>query len=533
MTIKQAQRNSTDDKDTTNTSGDQSDQGDQQILELGYQPVFKREFGRLASFSFAFSISALYATIATTMIYGLQAGGAPALVWCWLIAGAGCMCIGLSVAELVSAYPTSGGLYFTLYYLVPITHVPLTFWFCGWLDFLGQVAGVASTDYGCAQLLLAAVSLGSDLRYQPTAAHTVGVTAAIIILHGSINSLSTKWLDRITKWYAIFHVAVLTSAIITLLVCKKEKHSAKYVFVDVQSHSGWNPVGFSFLFGFLSVSWAMTDYDATAHIAEEIQNAAIRAPQAIASALFLTYGLGFIFNIVLAFTMGDINSLLSSPTGQPFVQLFYNVLGVKGGIAFTVFAFIILNFCGIAALQANARTIFAYSRDELLPFSKVWLRINSYTQTPLLAVWFNVALAIGIDLIGLGSTTAIVAIFNVCAIALDWSYCIPIICKLVYSSSVGGYTQGPWNLGRFSRLMNACAVIWTFFATIIFLMPTNRPVTAENMNYAVVILIGIFLFSIIYWYIGGARKHYIGPRIKHESEEKNKIHNGTDSVTRF
>ena len=64
-------------------------------------------------------------------------------------------------------------------------------------------------------------------------------------------------------------------------------------------------------------------------------------------------------------------------------------------------------------------------------------------------------------------------------------------------------------------------------------MPTNRPVTAENMNYAVVILIGIFLFSIIYWYVGGARKHYIGPRIKHESEEKNKIHNGTDSVTRF
>ena len=521
MTIGQRENNLNSAKATSNSS-DLSNEGNEQIVEFGYEPVFKREFGRLASFSFAFSISGLYATIATTFIYGLQAGGAPAVVWCWLIAGAGCMCIALSVAELVSAYPTSGGLYFTLQYLVPTKHIPLTSWICGWLNFLGQVAGVASTDYGCSQLLLAAVSIGTQFRYQPTAGHLVGVTAAIIILHGFINSLSTKLLDRITRWYAIFHLIVLVVASITLLVCQKEKHSAKYVFVDIQPHSGWTPAGFSFLFGFLSVAWAMTDYDATAHIAEEIQNAAVRAPQAIASALFVTYSLGFVFNIVLAFTMGDINNLLSSPTGQPFTQIFYNVLGTTGAICFTIFAFIILNFCGIAALQANARTIYAYSRDELLPFSKIWTRINSYTQTPLIAVWLNVTLAIGITLIGLGSTTAIAAIFNVCAIALDWSYCIPIICKLIYGSkATGRYTPGPWNLGKFSTAINSWSVIWTLFVSVIFLMPTNRPVTAENMNYAVVILVGIFTFSMIYWFIGGARKHYIGPRVKHRRPKEN------------
>jgi amino acid permease (GABA permease) len=523
MTIEQRQKNS-DKAQSTSDDISLSDEGDRQIIELGYEPVFKREFGRLSSFSFAFSISGLYATIATTFTYGLQAGGAPALVWCWLIAGAGCMCIALSVAELVSAYPTSGGLYFTLKYLVPIERVPLTSWLCGWLNLLGQVAGVASTDYGCSQLLLAAISMGTEFRYQPTAGHTFGVMTAIVILHGFINSLSTKWLDRITKSYAIFHLAVLVSASIALLVCQKEKHSAKYVFIEIQPHSGWSPVGFSFLFGFLSVAWVMTDYDATAHIAEEIQNAAVRAPQAIASALFLSYSLGFLFNIVLAFTMGDITNLLSSPTAQPFTQIFYNVLGATGGIFFTLFAFIILNFCGIAALQANARTIFAFSRDELLPFSKVWIRMNSYTQTPLIAVWLNVILAVGINLIGLGSYTAIAAIFNVCAIALDWSYCIPIICKLIYGTETGRYIPGPWNLGKFSTPINCWSVIWTFFVSIIFLMPTNRPVTAGNMNYAVVILIGILTFAMIYWFIGGARKYYIGPRTKHQpKKEKDNI----------
>ncbi|CAF3929647.1 unnamed protein product, partial [Rotaria sp. Silwood1] len=216
MAIKQQQATS-DNAQAASDNNSLSDEDGRRIVELGYEPVFKREFGRLSSFSFAFSISGLYATIATTFIYGLQAGGAPALVWCWLIAGSGCMCIALSVAELVSAYPTSGGLYFTLKYLVPTERVPLTSWLCGWLNLLGQVAGVASADYGCSQLLLAAISMGTEFHYQPTAGHTVGVMAAIIFLHGFINSLSTKWLDRITKWYAIFHLAVLVSASIVLL----------------------------------------------------------------------------------------------------------------------------------------------------------------------------------------------------------------------------------------------------------------------------------------------------------------------------
>lgn len=66
-------------------------------------------------------------------------------------------------------------------------------------------------------------------------------------------------------------------------------------------------------------------YDATAHIAEEIENAAIRAPQAIASALSVTYVLGFLFNIVLAFSMGDLTDTLSSSIGQPVAFIFYDV----------------------------------------------------------------------------------------------------------------------------------------------------------------------------------------------------------------
>lgn len=125
---------------------------------------------------------------------------------------------------------------------------------------LGQVAGVASSEYGAAQMLLAAVSMGADFDYEITTNTTVGVMAALTVFTGLVNSLSTYWMEKMTKTYVIFHILVLVSACIALLVMTDNKHDAKYVFTDVESTSGWTPTGFSFLFGFLSVSWTMTDY---------------------------------------------------------------------------------------------------------------------------------------------------------------------------------------------------------------------------------------------------------------------------------
>ncbi|KAK3069495.1 polyamine transporter tpo5, partial [Teratosphaeriaceae sp. CCFEE 6253] len=403
--------------------------------EFGYKPVFQREFGYLSTFSFAVSISGLFSTIATTFSYPLYAGGSASAVWCWLISGAGCMCIALSVSELVSAYPTCGGLYYTISRTTPKAWVPSLSWVTGWLNLLGQVAGVASSEWGASALLLAAASMGTNFTYIPTTGQTVAVMAGLTVITGLVNSLSTFWMEKMTKSYVIFHVLVLVTCSIALLALSHKagtNHTAKYVFTEVDNTSGWTPTGWSFLFGFLSVSWTMTDYDATAHITEEIKEPELKAPWAISMAMLFTYVAGWLFNIVLCFTMGDIADILKSPVEQPVAQIFYNVLGKGGGITFTVCAFIIIKFVTFTAMQALGRTVFAFSRDQLVPFSGIWTRILPLTGTPILAVWISVFFCIAINLIGLGSYTAIAGVFNVCAIALDWSYCIPIVCKLAF-----------------------------------------------------------------------------------------------------
>jgi len=66
-----------------------------------------------------------------------------------------------SVAELVSAYPTAGGMYFVTKNVVPPEHAAIWSWIIGWMNLLGQTAGVASIAYTVSQMVLATGSMNS------------------------------------------------------------------------------------------------------------------------------------------------------------------------------------------------------------------------------------------------------------------------------------------------------------------------------------------------------------------------------------
>ena len=121
-------------------------------------------------------------------------------------------------------------------------------------------------------MLLATVSIGSGFTYSPTQAHVFAVMAGLTVVHALLNSLSTAWLNHLTGTYAVVHIAALVAVSITLLAVTKDKHSAEYVFTEIEPHSGW-PTGFSFLFGFLSAAWTMTNAGATGQYAPPLQTA--------------------------------------------------------------------------------------------------------------------------------------------------------------------------------------------------------------------------------------------------------------------
>ncbi|KAL8278920.1 hypothetical protein RQP46_008589 [Phenoliferia psychrophenolica] len=231
------------------------------LLRLGYRQEFKREFSRFSTISFAFSVMGVTSSIAATFNTPMLYGGPASVVWCWFIGTFGCFCLGTSIAEIISAYPTDGGLYSASAYLVPKKYRGPVGWVVGWLSLTGQISAVASGEFAVAGLILAAVSISTNGEFVPTVGQTYGLFVGLLAIHASINSLATRALAKITQSFIFINLGALVAICIACLVTCKDFHPASYLFTTagLDNQTGWSSNGLSFLFGILSVSWTMTD----------------------------------------------------------------------------------------------------------------------------------------------------------------------------------------------------------------------------------------------------------------------------------
>ncbi|KAI5479091.1 amino acid transmembrane transporter [Pseudohyphozyma bogoriensis] len=455
--------------------GSISDSEDALLEALGYRQEFVREFTNLSTISFAFSIRT-------------------------------------SIAEIVSAYPTNGGLYSASAYLVPGHWKAPVGWVVGWLNLLGQVSGLASSAFGLSQMIFAAVAISTDGDFVASPGALVGLTAGILLIVGLINSLGTRVLSRFTQTFVFINLGSVLGIVIALFVTTKEKHTAKYTFTGFQNGSGWSSNGLSFLLGLLSVQWTMTDYDATAHICEEVRRASVAAPAAIFVAVIGTGLIGWVYNIVLVLCSGPFDGL-PGVSGYAVATILANNFGKTGFYVAWVPVCMTSFFVCCAGLQANARAFFAFSRDSGLPDRGFFAKVSK-DRIPVNAVWLVVGLSMALCFLEFASYTAIEAIFALCAVALDSSYIIPIACKLVFRNHPDVmFKPGPFHLGTglLQYFVNGIAISWTIFVCIILCLPQEIPVTKNNFNYASVITAGVMILSGIWWFLGG-KAFYHGPR---------------------
>ncbi|KAG8746055.1 hypothetical protein FRC12_014380, partial [Ceratobasidium sp. 428] len=90
--------------------------------------------------------------------------------------------------------------------LVPPSKRAIVGWVVGWLNMLGQVAGVSSTEFGLANMIWGAVVISKGEDYTVTQGMTVGLMIALLVVHGILNSLATKWLARMTSGFVFVNV---------------------------------------------------------------------------------------------------------------------------------------------------------------------------------------------------------------------------------------------------------------------------------------------------------------------------------------
>ena len=248
---------------------------DEQLLhKLGYAQELFRAMGGFQNFAISFTIISILAGCLTSYYIAFQWGGPVAVTWGWLIVGVFCILVSLAMGEIASTFPTAGG----LYYWSSKLGSPAWGWFTGWFNLVGQIAVTAAIGYG---LAIFATSLLNLLFSYPNTAHWTFVTYSVVVgIAIGVNMLRvnvTALLNTISAWW---HIAGVILIVVILIIVPDHHQSVGYVFGKTINNSGFSGHNFGsimfwyvFGIGLLMSQYTITGYDASAHMAEETQQA--------------------------------------------------------------------------------------------------------------------------------------------------------------------------------------------------------------------------------------------------------------------
>lgn len=222
------------------------------------------------------------------------------IIWGWIIVGASTTIVGLGMAEISSAYPTAGGLYYWSAKLAKRSPGKWS-WFTGWFNLLGQVAATAGIDYGFAIFFTFFCNLTTN--YGTTNGYVLIVYAGILAIHAVLNIFGVRLvslLSDVSMWWHVLGVVVIA---IVLAVVPSHHASASFVFTKFVNYSGFRLGWYVFFIGLLMAQYTFTGYDASAHMSEETLNADLAAPRGIVSSILVSLVAGWVLLFALTFAI--------------------------------------------------------------------------------------------------------------------------------------------------------------------------------------------------------------------------------------
>lgn len=487
---------------------------DDELLALaGYKHELVRQFGAFNMIGVAFSIMSVLPSIAsvTGQIYTINGG-----IWGWSLATLLIFCVGLCMSELASAIPTAGGLYYWTYHYAPDSlRIPFSY-LVGNTNSIALTSALCSIDYGFAKELLSIVYIAKDGDFVMTNGMTYGVYAACIVSHVATACVASYGVAKLQSLSVICNVALVVFFIFTMLIGTERRNSAEFVFGTVTNLSDWS-VGWSWVMnGFMPAIWTIGAFDSCVHMSEEAHNATRNVPIGILGSIAATGVLGFLIIMVCSFCINpDLAEVINTGSGQPMAQLIYESLGKNWSIVFMVLICCCQWLMGASTITATSRQIWAFSRDNGLPFSS-WVKVvNQKLKVPIRAICFAGALALIIGLLCLIGSTAANALFTLYVCGNYFAWQSPIILRMFRQWSKDEsvrFRPGTFYMGDiWSPIVNIVTIFFTNFTIIMAMFPASPEVDKDTMNYTVVLTCGTWILSMGYYFIY-AHKHFTGPR---------------------
>lgn len=459
---------------------------------FGYAQELFRGMGGFSNFAVSFSIISILTGAVTLYGYGLEMGGPLEMTIGWPIATLFTLAIAASMAELCSAYPTSGA----TYHWAADLGGPAWGWFVAWFNILGLIAAQAAINYSCALYILP--FLGLDSR--PLNLYLM--FAFITANQGLLNHYGVRVVAMLNDFSVTIHIAgviILVSALFFLA----PRQPVAFLFEAVNSNAR-SPYWWAFLLGLLQALWTYTGFDASAHLAEETEDPRRRAPWGIVLSVAVSGVVGYLLLIALTLAIRTIPEALSAKdsAGNPVpaaIAILQTALGAKFGNAMAALASIAMWFCGLSCITNASRAVYSLARDHGTPSAPLLASVNTKHGTPGAAIWAIVIASLLLTL----WTGAVPIMAALSTIALYAAYIIPVALGLRARFAGSHWPQAAvWTLGRFGATTNAIAILYTVVVVIILVMPPNQ-LAGQTFLGLLAILVLLYRFE--------ARGKYTGP----------------------
>jgi amino acid transporter len=411
--------------------------------QLGYRPELRRALGLFSSFAVAFSAIAVSAGIFLTFGYGLTTFG-PAFYIAWLIAGILQMMVGLSVAELVSAFPLAGGAY---QIVGKIVRWPILGWQTGWMLLVAHIVAVSANSVGMAPYVAGWFGQSSLTPFQTTL-----WAAGILILSVAVNFLGVRVASIVNNVGVIAELVAITIVVVVILGLHRHFNGISFL----TNTAGTTPNGnwyLPFLFTLLIPAFVISSFDSSGNAGEETHKAAWTAPKGLVIANFGAFAAGSVSILLLLLSITNLKAVIASST--PVATILDSAVGHFLSTIFVIVVISSLFVCNEMLLLTASRTVWSQARDGKFPFARVFYRLNR-ERIPWVATTFCLVVGVAI----LFWTSALNILIAMTALAWALGYFVAVVAG-VYAKSKNALPKHPWNYGRFWLVIDGLAIFWS------------------------------------------------------------------------
>jgi len=260
--------------------------------------------------------------------------------------------------------------------------------------------------------------------------------------------------------------------------------------------------------------------DGCAHLAEEVPDPKRNIPKGIAAQLIIGFITTFAFYIAVLYAITDINAVFDSPiTAFPLAAMYLQATRSNSGTSALLILFIINQIVTIPGGYVTAgRMLWTLARDDGTPFSHIIGHVSRRYKNPFAATFLVGIMCTILGCIYIGNATAFNAFIGCFTILTTMSYLAAILPHILTRRQY--VKPGPfWMPGFWGYLVHGIASAYIIVFNLIYFFPYALPVSAQNMNYSV-LMSGTLTIIVGIYYLWKRNHGYKGPHVHMEIEEE-------------